>query len=185
MKHPDAERWNKRYLIEGPVRIRKKPSWLVREFADLIPKDGLVLDTACGVAQNSMYLAELGIRIIGLDISLVALRLASQKARRLGLRFSAAVMDLTDPWFPPDTFDGILNFRFLERKTLAGFPKVLKPGGLILFETYLWESKKRPDPDYYLKPGELLEAFAGFKILRYGRRSEQDRVLEYIAARKG
>lgn len=47
--------------------------------AQLIPRGGVVLDVGCGSGNEALYLARCGYRVIGLDISEKALRIAKEK----------------------------------------------------------------------------------------------------------
>jgi SAM-dependent methyltransferase len=185
MPHPDAVRWNRRYQQEGLQRINRPPNPLLRKFQPRLIGGGLALDTACGLATNGRFLAGLGWRVIGLDISLVALELSCQAAHAQQLPFSAAVMDLSDPWLPDNHFDLLMNFRFLERKALPTYRSALKPGGLLFFETFL-QSRATPTshPEFYLQPGELQAAFATFEVLSSGTRTTGGHRLDWLVARK-
>ncbi|WP_020374997.1 class I SAM-dependent methyltransferase [Sulfobacillus thermosulfidooxidans] len=48
--------------------------------AQLIPAGGKVIDLGCGSGTDAIFLAKLGFRVIGLDISKVALDIAHQKS---------------------------------------------------------------------------------------------------------
>jgi tellurite methyltransferase len=184
MPHPDAEYWNERYLNEGLERQKKRPNRLLLENAHLLPAAGLVLDAACGVGVNGLYLAGRGLHVIGLDISLAALRLATASARQNRLPFSAAVWNLDSPCLPPDHFDAILNFRYLSRPALIEYRQSLKPGGFLLFETFLAPAPPGSNPTHYLEPGELIACYSGFEILAHKVRQELDRRLESLVARR-
>lgn len=165
--HPDAKRWNARYQEEGQERLERPAAQVLRDHAHLLPSHGLALDAASGVAPNGAFLAGHGLRVIALDISETALRLALQRAREYGLRLSVAVVDLTSPWLPPEHFAVIVNLRFLERATFDVYRRALKSGGLLFFETFVRTDQDTDHPEYYLDPGELLRAFQDFQILHW------------------
>ena len=123
------------------------------------------MDAAAGVGTSSLFLAEKGLHVIALDISLVALRLAKQRAGSGSLPLEAVVYNLSNPWLPPETFDIILNFHFLERATFLIYRQALKPGGLLFFETFQKAEEDLLVPAYYLEPGELLAAFHNYEII--------------------
>jgi tellurite methyltransferase len=167
MSHLDAERWNSRYAEEGEEWLERGPRQLLQEHADLLPGHGLALDAAAGVANNGFFLAKRGLRVIALDISETALKLAMQRARSYALPLCAAVYDLASPWLPANHFDVIVNFRFLERATFGIYRNALKPNGVLFFETFVKATAAKSQPDYYLNPGELLAAFQDFEILHW------------------
>jgi SAM-dependent methyltransferase len=137
------------------------------DYAYLLPETGLALDAACGVGANSHFLAQRGLRVIGMDISQVALRMAVLWGRAHNCQIEAAVYDLSNPWLPSERFDVILNFHFLERGCFPAFHKTLKPGGVIYFETFLKTESCLENPDRYLEPGELRAIFQNYQIIHY------------------
>lgn len=141
---------------------------MLLDYAHLLPSTGLALDAAAGVGASSLFLAEKGLHVIALDISLVALRQAKQRASARSLPIEAVVYNLSNPWFPSLTFSVILNFHFLERATFPVFRRALKPGGLIFFETFQKAEDDLIVPKYYLEPGELLAAFEDYEIRYWG-----------------
>jgi tellurite methyltransferase len=166
MSHPDAHLWNARYLADKDYWIRRQIYPLVRSFADQLPKGGLALDVAAGAASVGIFLAGRGMRVIAMDVSEAGLRLAQQRARELSLPLALAVMDLNDPSLPPSRFDVILNFYFLSRPLFACYRRALKPGGWLFFETFVQEDEdRRGNPDHYLEPRELYNAFQDWEIL--------------------
>ena len=148
------------------------------------------MDAAAGVGTSSLFLAEKGLHVIALDISLVALRLAKQRAGSGSLPLEAVVYNLSNPWLPPETFDVILNFHFLERATFPVFRQALKPGGLLFFETFQKAEDDLLVPEYYLEPGELLAAFVDFDIIYWAEsvlpatESHPQRAMAQLVARK-
>lgn len=167
MPTPDARRWNERYLEDQESWLARTPRPLLVEYAHILPTAGLALDAAAGVSANGLFLAHRGLRVIALDISEVALKLATRRAREERVNLWGAVLDLSNLWLPCDTFDVILNFLFLERATFKVYREALKPGGLIFFETFVNRGRELSHSDYYLEPGELLKAFEGFHILHW------------------
>lgn len=186
MTHPDARRWNRRYEDEGPRRVNNPPNRRLAAARPHLPRRGLALDAACGLGVNCRYLASLGLRVIGLDISFVALQMGRQAARERGLHFAAAVVDLEKLWLPAEHFDLIINFRYLQRSLFPLYQRALKPGGLLVFETFLTTgaADEPGSPAHYLQPGELLRAFSGCEVLQHGIQPTHDRTLEHLVARK-
>jgi SAM-dependent methyltransferase len=160
---------------------------------DLLPRGGLVLDVACGTTPTGLHLARQGWRVIALDVSTVALRIAHSKVREEGLPVSFAVMDLTNPWLTPGRFDVILNFYYLSRPLWETYRKTLKSGGLLFFETFLRDDSFSVEVDgnplYYLEPNELRSAFEDWEIIHYEEtqrvsHSNKSRQIIQLVARK-
>jgi len=190
MPNQDAQRWNDRYAHDGGLWQKRRPRQLLLDYAHLLPKTGLALDAASGVALHGLFLAERGLHVIALDISEIGLRFALESARAKGVWLETAVVDLANPWLPTNTFDVIVNFRFLERPAFPIYWRALKPGGLLLFETFLKTEANQDYPDHYLSAGELRNAFGGWEVLHSAvvEQSKPDldrrKVTEQLIARK-
>jgi len=163
--HPDALHWNYRYQQEKRAGF-ERPRPLLLEHLWRLPDHGLALDAAMGLGGNAGCLLAHGMRVVGIDVSDTALRLA--KARYPALM--AVQADLVQFYLPENTFDVILNFFYLERRIWPDYSLSLKPGGLLIFET-LTEAMLSIHPEinplYLLSPGELLHGFPELEILVY------------------
>ncbi|MFL7891876.1 MAG: class I SAM-dependent methyltransferase [Anaerolineales bacterium] len=190
MSNPKSDKWNEKYRLERDFWMQLEPRQLLTSFIHLVPKKGRALEAACGVGVNAIYLAQHGLRVFGLDISEYALKLAMEKAKNDGCAIELAVVDLSKPWLPAQFFDVITNFHFLERAAIPVFRQALKPGGLILFETFAAASIAQANPSYYLEPGELKLSFQGFEIIHSAEgvvqpgRSHGERRISQLVARK-
>jgi hypothetical protein len=187
MPASDAQRWNARYQQERRESFEAPRPFLV-ENAAFLPAQGLAIDFAMGLGGNAGFLIQRGLRVVGVDISIVAVRQA--KASHPGLM--AAVADLTRFYLPELAFDVILNFYYLQRDLWPRYKQALRPGGLLFVETLTWEMRSiHPDiePEYLLAPGELQRAFSDLEILVYREgwvqsNSRHPRAVASLAARK-
>ncbi len=73
-------------------------------------------------------------------------------------------LDLEDggPWRLGQGFDGIVVTNYFHRPLFAPMIDALAPGGAVLYETFMLGNErfgKPSNPDFLLKPGELLAAF--------------------------
>ncbi len=190
MTSRDRLKWNGRYAAEGQHWQKSLPRKLLMTYLEELPAAGLALDAAAGVGVNGLVLARRGLRVVALDISEVGLRLARRQAQAEGVALDTAVYDLSRPWFPTDCFNVILNFRFLERATFPMYRRALKPGGWLIFETFIRTPETDTDIEFYLRPGELHAAFADWEVVHseevtavHGR-SPQQRSVAQLVARK-
>ena len=183
-------RWNRRYAAEGVEWSTRKPSQLLVDYANLLPRGGLALDAGAGVGKNSIFLAQQGLHVIALDISETGLGFLKRRASTANLPISPAVWNLAQPYLPPAQFNLIINFNFLERATLSVYRSALKEGGLIIFSTFVQPTHKHPSEPFFLQPNELRVAFAGFELLHnsqtsyFHRRSSSVRYIEHFIGRK-
>jgi tellurite methyltransferase len=175
----DQARWNDRYRHQDSPA--NPAGWLV-EHQSLLPAPGLALDVAMGLGGSAGWLIERGWRAAGADIAEVAVRRA--KARWPALL--AFVADLERIALPGRAFDLILDFYYLDRALWPRFRRALKPGGLLLMETFA-RSPQGDDPGmnpaYMLEPGELRAAFADWEVLDYREGERGGRQAAGIVAR--
>jgi len=164
-----ANEWDERYR-QGRT-MPDEPAALLVENRSLLPKSGKALDIAMGTGRNALYLASLGFRVTGVDLSAVAVEKCRQKAERLGLPIEALVADLEHHPLPTEEYNLIVNFYYLQRSLSPRIVAALKPGGVLVFESFTtdqlqfgWGPKS---PDHLLRPGELQELFAGLETLLY------------------
>ncbi|HEY8395069.1 MAG TPA: class I SAM-dependent methyltransferase [Thermaerobacter sp.] len=114
---------------------------LIRTLLDLRPGQE-VLDLACGHGRIAVPLAELGLRVTGLDRSAGFLALARQAAAERGVQAEFVRGDMRQlPW--RDRFDAVYNvftsFGYFpdeeNEQVLGQVARALKPGGRFLLET--------------------------------------------------
>jgi tellurite methyltransferase len=192
----DAGRWNERYARDTMTPFPAQPAeWLVehRSLLEALPTGGRALDVACGDGRNARYLAELGFDVDAVDISDVLVERLTEAADRLSLSVSPRIVDLeSEITFPAHEYAVIVNFNFLQRSLFGGLARALRPGGLLVFETFA-----RPHVDelandfraeFMLGENELLEAFAGLHVCHYfegvAERSGKPRGVAGLVARQ-
>jgi 2-polyprenyl-3-methyl-5-hydroxy-6-metoxy-1,4-benzoquinol methylase len=141
-----------------------------------------VLDLACGEGRHSLAAAALGAQVVAVDRDEQALETARQAAERQGLRIEWVKADLEQPWPELGQFDGVLVFNFLDRSRMAAIRDAVKPGGVLIMETFLVSQTELgwgpTDSAHLLEPGELSQLAGPFEIL-HGRE-----VLEPLEANK-
>ncbi len=106
-----------------------------------LPSGARVLDCPCGQGRHAHLLAEAGFDVDGLDYSKPLLEVAKRRGTGRTLRYTQGDMrKLPAKW--TGRFDAVVNlftsFGFFDdpyddRKVLAQFARVLKPGGLLIW----------------------------------------------------
>ncbi|MBC9071813.1 methyltransferase domain-containing protein [Thauera sp. CAU 1555] len=136
------------------------PSAWVTRFAPLVRAGGRVLDLACGGGRHARWLAARGYAVEAVDRDAAALA---------GLRDVPGVTprqaELEDgPWpYVGARFDGIVVTNYLYRPRFAELLACLAPDGVLIYETFMLGNErfgKPSNPDFLLRPGELLERLA-------------------------
>jgi SAM-dependent methyltransferase len=106
-------------------------------------KPGRALDLGCGTGTNSLYLAQHGWQVVGVDFAVTAIRKARRKARevRLAVDFYAADVTRLDFLQPP--FDLALDigcFHTLEAEGRVRYRdqlrRLLRPGACFMFYAF-------------------------------------------------
>ena len=147
--------------FDRPAQPESDISPWFRRFAHLMPVGGQVLDLAAGYGRHTRWALSLGCRVVAVDIDVAGIEdLAGQPAAEV------IAADLEQAGWPlaDRRFDAVLISNYLHRPHFARLPGLLNDGGTLLFDTFGAgnEALGRPrNPDFLLRPGELLEAFAG------------------------
>ena len=133
------------------------PSAWVRRFAARVAPDARMLDVAAGHGRHARWLAARGARVHAVDIDRDALSALDGVDR-----VTTQVADLeARSWpFADAAFDAVVVVYYLHRPALAQLLRVLKPDGVLLYETFATgnEAFGRPsNPDFLLRENELLD----------------------------
>ena len=99
---------------------------------------GDVLDAGCGTGENALYIASLGLRVLGVDVAETALAIARQKAKERGLDAEFEEADAFHLERLGRTFDTVLDcglFHALDTEERARYAaslaSVMKRGGTV------------------------------------------------------
>ena len=172
MSIDDRMRWDQQHLKSLGT---EPPSAFLREILESDAWTGLggtALDIACGKGRNAIYLAQRGFAVTALDISAVALEEGRRRAQQQDLQIDWHLCDLEARTLAPAAgdFDLIVNFNYLQRALIRPMQQAVKPGGHVIFETYLIDQAAvghPKNPDYLLRHNELLDCFRDFRVLFY------------------
>jgi len=158
----DRIRWNEKYRVKADSRT---PSEIVARFYPLATP-GRALDIAAGMGKDALFLAEKGFEVDAVDISDVAMDALAGRHPRAHAR----CRDLDTYDIPGGRYRLILNIRYLNRRLFPYIIEGLKPGGLLIFETFIespGENGVSMHRDFLLRKNELLHAFLSLQVLYY------------------
>ena len=179
------------------------PAGILTELWPLLPA-GPALDLACGRGRNALFLAEHGRHVTAVDWSDAALDILEERAKcskipvrrvsrideakplaRAGIGLLQA--DLEAVALPANRYSVIVCVRYLQRSLFPQICLALRPGGMLLFETYtkaqLDFAGGPRDPAHLLNTGELRRAFPGLEVIFY-RELRAEKGIASLAARK-
>ena len=123
----------------GPGRLWSPTAFLEQTLPKLSP--GVALDMGCGNGRDAVALAASGWKVTAVDI----LPDAIHRGQKLSATYAPYDKDRIE-WqcadlekqlaYSDGSFDLITLFRFLPREMLPELPRLLRPGGSILLETF-------------------------------------------------
>jgi SAM-dependent methyltransferase len=144
------------------------PSAWVCRWAAYIPSGGRVLDLAAGSGRHARLLGGLGHRVTAVDRDAQAM---SRLDGMANIRTIVADVEAGCWPCPGEVFEGVAVTNYLHRPLLPLLVAAVAPGGVLLYETFAVGNERfgRPtNPEFLLRPGELLDAVRGrLRVLAY------------------
>ncbi|HJY79216.1 MAG TPA: class I SAM-dependent methyltransferase [Burkholderiales bacterium] len=135
--------------------------WVLR-WAPLVER-GPVLDVACGAGRHAAFFAERGFEVHAVD--------RDDQVLPGSIRFVKADLEDGSPWpWPGKRFGAIVVTKYLHRPLFPRLIESLDEGAVLIYETFMVGNERygRPsNPDFLLRPGELLEAFATLGVVAF------------------
>jgi SAM-dependent methyltransferase len=136
----------------------------ILRWAALVRAGTAVLDVAAGSGRHTRLFLQRGHPVTAVDRDVAALRaiadaIADDPPEVIVADLEAAAWPLAGR-----TFGGVVVSNYLWRPLLPAIVASVAPGGVLLYETFAvgHERLGRPkNPDFLLRPGELLEAVRG------------------------
>jgi len=143
--------------------------WLT-EHRHLLPPRGEALDVACGRGRHALWLAAQGFSTLGIDRDADAVLALNEEARRLRLPLAAAVVDLEagEVSLGHAAYDLLVVMRYLHRPLFPSLLAALRPGGVLVYETFTRAQAARgkpSNPRFLLEDGELRELIRPLAVL--------------------
>ena len=185
----DRIKWNRRFESEETYLGEMPSPFLFREIERIrrLAPGKRALDIACGEGRNSIFLAQQGFLVTGLDISDAGLGKAARRATEAGVLVDFQQVDL-DGYRFTEQFDLIINFNFLLRDLIPEEVRALSAGGLLIIDTIM-ESPQlcaSHNPAYLLRQDELQRICEGLpgEILFYEELSDDETPTARVLFRK-
>jgi SAM-dependent methyltransferase len=120
---------------------------------------GTVLDVASGGGRHSRLFLKRGLQVVAID---------REPQNIPGARFIQADLEDGSPWpLAGERFEGIVVTNYLHRPLFPTLAESLAPGGVLIYETFMLGNErfgKPSNPDFLLRPGELLETFRDLTV---------------------
>jgi len=158
------------------------PSPWVQRWTHLVPDGGTVLDVACGSGRHVRWFYGHRCRVTGVDRDAAAL------ASLAGIAETVVADIENGPWpFPGRRFDAVVVTNYLWRPLLPTLVDSLAEGGVLLYETFVAGNEtigKPSNPDFLLRPQELLQAASTLRVVAFedGFLPDPERFVQRIAA---
>ena len=137
------------------------PSVWVTRWAHLVPRGGRVLDVACGHGRHARWFAARGHPVDAVDRNAGAL---ASLAGVANITTRCADIEAGAWPYTAHSYHGVVVTNYLHRPLFAHVLNALAPGGVLIYETFALGNERfgRPsNPDFLLKPGELLQVVRG------------------------
>jgi SAM-dependent methyltransferase len=147
--------------------------WALR-WAPLVSR-GPVLDVACGSGRHARIFNKF--EVIAVD---------REPQSIPGVKFVQADLEDGSPWpFSGQQFGGIVVTNYLHRPLLPVLAGALGEGGVLIYETFMAGNERygRPsNPNFLLRPGELLQAFGALTIVAFEQGDTGKAVVQRVCA---
>jgi SAM-dependent methyltransferase len=119
-----------------------------------------------------VYLAQKGFDVVAVDISAKGLEKCAKLARERGVKVRTVVADLMEYDMGQSRYDLITDFYYYDPTLFSKVMAALKPGGLFVLQNFSTEQPHTGNfgprnPAYLVRPNELLDHFARFRIRYY------------------
>ena len=131
--------WEGAYKEKG--EIQTWVSDIVKESVELLKERAVkkILDIGFGTGRHSIFLAEKGFDVYGIDVSKTGKGITENKAKEKNLNIHLKIADMQNMPFKDNFFDAIIAIYALQHNTLAGLKRtiselerVLKPKGILI-----------------------------------------------------
>jgi len=151
--------------VSSAVHEGLAPSPWVQRWSHLVPAGASVLDLACGSGRHVRWFAAQGCKVTGVDRDAAALAGLASIAETI-------VADIENgPWpLAGRRFHAVVVTNYLWRPLMPTVIASIAPGGVLIYETFSAGNTsvgKPSNPDFLLRPEELLQAAEGLRVVAF------------------
>ena len=191
-KKSAAQIWEARYNQKNDGYLfGKEPVVTLKTFVDVL-RPGKAIDIAMGEGRNSVFLAQKGFQVEGVDCNAKAVERAKRLAEEKGVTIDAKSQNLDFFLMPLMKYDTILMTYFRpQARFFSEIRRGLVAGGTFLLEAYTadhFRAQATPNPNLDFeecyKPNEVLGHLKEFHVLYYKEMAEGGNHLVQCIAQK-
>lgn len=159
-----------RIYASGATTFSTEPTPLLVSAVESL-KPGRALDVGMGQGRNAVFLALKGWDVTGFDLADEGLTAASARATRAGVPLKTIRADAASFDYGREAWDLIVityGPAFVVEPAFAERLKTgLRPGGLLVIESFASEKTSSPRRAVDLDPAELLQLFRDYRLIRF------------------
>ena len=141
---------------------------------------GPVLDLASGTGRHAKLFAARALEVVAVDRDDQSIP---------GVRFLKADLEDGTPWpFAGQSFGAIVVTNYLHRALFPALAASLDRDGVLIYETFMVGNErfgKPSNPNFLLRPGELLEAFSALTVVAFEQGTTGKAVMQRICVIRG
>jgi SAM-dependent methyltransferase len=141
---------------------------------------GPVLDVASGAGRHAKLFAARGLEVVAVDREPQVIP---------GVKFVQADLEDGSPWpFAGRRFGAIVVTNYLHRALLPVIVAALADEGMLIYETFMIGNErygKPSNPNFLLRPGELLQACGSLTVLGFEQGTTGKAVVQRVCAIRG
>ena len=168
--YSEWDQYYRKYPLEELGWELGKPRPILVEYMEkgLLPK-GKALDLCCGAGTNTVYLAQSGFDVTGIDISKTAIEIAKKKAHQAKVHINFLPESFIDLTFSDGEFDFVFDMGCFHHvdveeraKFIAGVYRVLRECGVYMLTCFSY--KNGLGWNHFTRQ-QIIELFSGHFVL--------------------
>lgn len=164
--------FDKVYASDRPNFSQNPSALLIEAIEGRAP--GRALDVAMGQGRNALFLAQRGWTVTGFDVSAQGLSVARANASKANVPLNAVRSTFEDFDYGTAQWDLIALIYVPagahEGAAMAKLARALKPGGLLVMESFASDRASSGRRPVDIDPAELKAALTGFDLVRFDDR---------------